>query len=136
MNCKQWRNPQEAAISLGISVRTLRRWGKAGKLHTVRTAGNHQRIALTEIQRLRGKDAAVRCPLYAQVSSFKQAREGNLARQLERLRVAATERGYQVVQAIAEHASSLNEKRRGMKKLLSLVEQQALDVILIEYPDR
>jgi putative resolvase len=136
MNCKQWMNPQEVAISLGISVRTPRRWDKAGKLHTVRTADNHRCIALTEIQHLRGQDVAIRCALYARFSSFKQAREGNLARQLERLRVAAIERGYQVVQAIAEHALSLNEKRRGMKELLSLGEQQALDVILIEYPYR
>src|SRR5260370_23907963 len=28
------------------------------------------------------------------------------------------------------------EKRRGMKKLLSLVEQQAVDVVLLEDPDR
>src|SRR5437870_2725557 len=124
MNCEQWMNPQDAASSLAISVRTLRRWEKAGKLHTVRTAGHHRRMALTEIQRLRGQDAAVRCALYARVSPFKQAREGHVARQLERLRVSATERGSQVVQAIAEHAWSLNQKRRGMKKLLSLGEQQ------------
>jgi len=136
MNCKHWMNSQEAAIPLGISVRTLRRRDKAGKLHTVRTAGNHRRIALTEIQRLRGQDAAGRCALYARVSTGLQAREGHLARQLERLRVAATERGYQVVQANAEHAWSLNAKRRGMKQLLSLLEQQTLDGILIEYPDR
>ncbi len=62
--------------------------------------------------------------------------EGNLARQLERLRVAAAEREYQVVQTIAEYASSLNEKRRGMKKRLSLLEQQAVDMVLLEDPDR
>src|SRR5215470_18917797 len=33
-------------------------------------------------------------------------------------------------------ASSLNERRRGMKKLLTLVGEQVVDVVLIEYPDR
>jgi len=40
------------------------------------------------------------------------------------------------VQVITEQASSLNERRKGMKKLLALVEQQAVDVVLIAYPDR
>src|SRR6266567_6271990 len=45
-------------------------------------------------------------------------------------------RGYQVVALIAEQASSLNEKRKGMKRLLHLIEQQEIDVVLIESPDR
>jgi hypothetical protein len=35
-------NPQEVAASLGISVKTRRRWDKAGKLHIARTAGNQR----------------------------------------------------------------------------------------------
>ena len=42
----------------------------------------------------------------------------------------------QVVALIAEQASSLNEKRKGMKRLLYLIDQQEIDVVLIEYPDR
>ncbi len=53
-----------------------------------------------------------------------------------RLREAATSRGYEVVQMITEQASSLTERRKGMKKLLSLIGEQAVDVVLIEYPDR
>lgn len=37
---------------------------------------------------------------------------------------------------IAEQASSLNEKRKGMKKLLTLIGEQAVEVVSIEYPDR
>ena len=137
MNRKLWMNPQEAAVSLGISVKTLRRWDKAGKLHVARTAGNHRRISMAEIQRLQRQGGqAVRCALYARVSTGLQAQEGNLARQLERLRVAAAEREYQVVQTIAAYAWSLGAKRRGMKKRLSLVEQQAVAVVLLDYPDR
>jgi putative resolvase len=45
-------------------------------------------------------------------------------------------RGYEVVALISEQASSLNEKRKGMKKLLQLVKERAISVVLIEYPDR
>ncbi len=78
MNRKLWMNPQEAAVSLGISVKTLRRWDKAGKLHVARTAVNHRRISIAEIQRLqRHGEQAVRCALYARVSTGLQAQEGN-----------------------------------------------------------
>jgi putative resolvase len=59
-----------------------------------------------------------------------------LARQTKRLKEVAIERGYEVVQVITEQASSLNERRRGMKKLLALIGEQVVDVLLIEYPDR
>ena len=41
-----------------------------------------------------------------------------------------------MVALIQEQASRLNERRRGMKKLLSLIEHQEIDVVLMEYPDR
>jgi putative resolvase len=65
-----------------------------------------------------------------------QEQDGNLARQTERLKEAATRRGYEAVAVLTEQASSLNERRKGMKKLLSLIGEQAVDVVLIEYPDR
>jgi len=66
----------------------------------------------------------------------RQEQAGNLSRQTARLKEAASARGYEVVAVIAERASSLNERRRGLKKLLSLMGEQAVDVVLIEYPDR
>jgi len=137
MKNKRLLHPKEAAYELGVSTKTIRRWDEAGTLRTVRTVGNQRRIPIEEIWRLRslGKRAE-RCVLYARVSSVRQEQDGNLSRQTERLKDAANERGYQVVQMITEQASSLNERRKGMKKLLALVGQQAVDVVLIEYPDR
>jgi putative resolvase len=138
MKNKRLLHPKEAAEELGISIRTLIRWDKAGKLRTVRTAGNQRRIPVEEIFRLRrqGAPQAPRCAIYARVSSVRQEQDGNLSRQTERLKEAAHARGYEVVAVITEQASSLNERRRGMKKLLTLVGEQAVDVVLIEYPDR
>jgi len=138
MKNKRLLHPKEAAEELGISIRTLIRWDKAGKLRTVRTVGNQRRIPVEEIFRLRrqGAPQAPRCAIYARVASVRQEQDGNLSRQTERLKEAAHARGYEVVAVITEHASSLNERRRGMKKLLTLVGEQAVDVVLIEYPDR
>jgi putative resolvase len=138
MKNKRLLHPKEAAEELGISIRTLIRWDQAGKLATVRTVGNQRRIPVEEIFRLRrqGEPQALRCAIYARVSSVRQEQDGNLSRQTERLKEAARARGYDVVAVITEQASSLNERRRGMKKLLALVGEQAVDVVLIEYPDR
>jgi excisionase family DNA binding protein len=137
MKNKRLLHPKEAADELGVSTKTIHRWDEAGKLRTVRTVGNQRRIPIEEIWRLRrqGKRSE-RCALYARVSSVRQEQDGNLARQIARLREAATSRGYEVVQTITEQASSLNERRKGMQKLLSLIGEQAVDVVLIEYPDR
>ena len=137
MKNKRLLHPKEAAYELGVSTKTIHRWDEAGKLRTVRTIGNQRRIPIEEIWRLRSQGKrAERCVLYARVSSARQEQDSHLARQTARLREAATSRGYEVVQMITEQASSLNERRKGMKKLLSLIGEQAVDVVLIEYPER
>ena len=44
----------EAAKQLGVSTETLRRWDRAGRLQTSRDARNRRRVAVAEIERLRG----------------------------------------------------------------------------------
>ena len=43
----------EAARALGVSVDTLRRWDRDGKLSTVRDGHNRRRVPATEVDRLR-----------------------------------------------------------------------------------
>ena len=137
MKKKEFLSAGEAAHALGVSVKTIQRWDKAGLLPVTRTATNQRRIALSAIeQMLKTGGPRLRCALYARVSSAKQEQEGNLTRQTERLRTEAEEHGYQVIAQIAEQASGLNENRRGLKKLMQLVDQQTIDLVLIEYPDR
>jgi molybdopterin-binding protein len=44
----------EAAKQLGVSADTLRRWDRAGKLRTSRDSRNRRRVAVAEVERLRG----------------------------------------------------------------------------------
>lgn len=48
----------EAARRLGISLDTLRRWDRAGRIRTVRDAANRRLVPLAEIARLTGESAA------------------------------------------------------------------------------
>ena len=45
--------PGAAAAQLGISIETLRRWEKAGKIAAFRTPGGQRRFDRAEIDRLR-----------------------------------------------------------------------------------
>ena len=55
---KQAYTATEAARELGISVDTLRRWDRDGRIHTERDKANRRMVALEEIERLRGTKAA------------------------------------------------------------------------------
>jgi molybdopterin-binding protein len=47
----------EAARALGISLDTLRRWDRAGRIRTERDAANRRIVPASEIERLKGGDA-------------------------------------------------------------------------------
>jgi molybdopterin-binding protein len=44
-----------AARAIGVSVDTLRRWERAGKLRTSRDAANRRRVSRREVERLAGR---------------------------------------------------------------------------------
>jgi molybdopterin-binding protein len=54
---KQLYTASEAASALGISLDTLRRWDKAGRIKVQRDAGNRRLVAASEIDRVRGDGA-------------------------------------------------------------------------------
>ena len=55
----------EAARSLGISLDTLRRWDRQGRIKTERDAANRRLVPVSEVRRLRGSGSADRSALSA-----------------------------------------------------------------------
>jgi len=51
---RQTLSAAEAARALGLSVDTLRRWDRAGKLRVERDSANRRVVAAAEVERLRG----------------------------------------------------------------------------------
>ena len=45
----------DAARALGISLDTLRRWDRAGRIRTERDSANRRLVPASEVERLRGK---------------------------------------------------------------------------------
>jgi molybdopterin-binding protein len=52
---KQSYTAAQAARALGISVDTLRRWDRAGKLRVERDSANRRVVSAAEVERLRGR---------------------------------------------------------------------------------
>ncbi len=53
---KELYTAREAAQALGISLDTLRRWDRDGRIRTSRDRGNRRVVSAAEIARLRGDD--------------------------------------------------------------------------------
>src|ERR1700746_3872669 len=59
---KQQYTASEAAAALGISLDTLRRWDKAGRIKVQRDSANRRVVPAPEIDRLRGDAAGTHSP--------------------------------------------------------------------------
>ncbi len=126
----------EVARMLNVSSVVVRKWIKAGKLRA-RRIGKLWMIPESELKHFLGeKPREVRAVIYARVSSHKQKKDGNLDRQVERLRSYCSAKGYKVVDVITDVASGLKEDRNGLLKLFKLVESRQVDIVVVEFKDR
>ncbi len=123
----------------GISRTTLINWEKKGLLSPIRTPGGQRRYRKEDIEKiLQLTDKEENKPktdtiIYVRVSTKKQ--EEYLKNQIERLEKFAKEKGYSY-EIISEIASGVNEKRRGLRKLLNKIKRGEVKTVIIEYPDR
>jgi len=126
----------EVARMLNVSTMAVRKWIKSGKLRA-RRVGKLWMIPESELKRFLGeKPSEVRAVIYARVSSHKQKKDGNLDRQIERLRSYCSAKGYKVIDVITDVASGLKENRSGLQKLFDIVERRQVDVVVVEFRDR
>ena len=52
---RQTLSASEASRALGVSLDTLRRWDRQGRIRTERDAANRRRVPVSEIERIRGR---------------------------------------------------------------------------------
>src|SRR5215471_2383399 len=112
------------AKQVGVTDKTDYEWWKAGQLDA-------SQLPTGAIIVREPKTPATGAALYARVSSAEQ--KDDVTRQLQRLRDYAAARGYQVVAEVSEIASSLNDERPKLKKLLT---DARVGVLVVEHKDR
>jgi len=126
----------EASKYLGISINSLKTLAKREKIKHYKTDGGHRRFRQEDLDHFTGKVTEKQdkvTVVYARCSTAKQ--KENLERQKDRLMKHAESQGYKYI-VIDEIASGINEKRKGLHKLLNMAFQGKIERVLIEYKDR
>ena len=127
----------EFADELGVHRQTVKRWCREDEIDYTRTPGDARRIPRRELLRLSDNARPTDCvALYGRVSSHGQKENGDLDRQIERLRQYAHAHGWSVENTYTDVGSGLNENRRGLESLLDDVPESEFGRIIVTYEDR
>ena len=122
--------PNEAANTLGVCLRTLRRWEAEGKINTVRTPSGQRRYDIEKFIKQESEDGRRRATIiYARVSTRPQIKD--LHRQVERLSAL-----YPGAEVVKEVAGGLNLRRKGLLTLLGRVLKGDVKVVVVAHKDR
>lgn len=126
----------EASEFLGVSIPTLRRWEKEGRILSERTEGNHRRYDKNMLMSLKNKKGKTKEKVtigYCRVSSSDQ--KDDLKRQKETVSNYCAVRGYQF-RIIEDIGSGLNYNKKGLNELIELISERKTDKIVVNYKDR
>ena len=129
--------PHEFAEELEVSVETLRRWDRTGKLPAKRTPANHRYYTQEDLAVARGfKPSTVKrkIKVYCRVSSPKQKAE--LANQNAAMEKFCLGRGYAVDEWIQEVGGGLNFKRPKFLALIDDALSGRIEIIVVAHKDR
>jgi len=105
--------------------------------------GTHRRYSIDtlrvysntkEFKTHENKTSQLRCAVYARVSAPKQ--KGDLARQIESVKETVKNSGLIPVKVYTDIASGVNDKRKGLKKMLDDVPKRLFDNVVVKYKDR
>ena len=129
--------PNEMAKRLNVTVGTLQRWDREGKMKAFRTKTNRRYYTEEQIDSFLNIETPEKSKMniaYSRVSSHQQKHE--LKNQENFIKEFTNGRGIIINQYISDVASGLNYKRQGLLKLLELVMERKVDKIFITYKDR
>lgn len=139
MNDELYISPAKLTKKFDVTSSTLRRWGDAGKIRTLRPTGTTDRPGkrvynINDIKKIFGiKEDLIENPkqriCYARVSSNHQKED--LERQITVLKNA-----YPNTKIIKDIGSGLNWKRSGFNSLLEQIHSGNVQEVVVTYKDR
>ena len=131
----------QVACLLGVCTKTLRRWDSLGTFTSdFRTQGNHRRYKkariLNILRKRTQKQRKESCATYGRVSSSRQKKSGDLKRQLNALKGHCRKKEYVFYKSYSDVGSGLNDKRKGLLRLLKDASSGKFEVVVVNYNDR
>ncbi|MCC3404923.1 MAG: IS607 family transposase [Microcoleus sp. PH2017_10_PVI_O_A] len=122
--------PNEAANTLGVCLRTLRRWEAEDKINTIKTPSGQRRYDIEKFIKKESEPEGGRATvIYARVSTRPQ--KTDLDRQIERLSTL-----YPGAEIVKEVGGGLNLRRKGLITLLGRVLRGDIAIIVVAHKDR
>ena len=135
-----------AATFLGVCVKTLRRWHAKGMIACYRTLGGHRRFPLNELFRIleeqqeekeeSNEKKNLSCAIYGRVSSHKQAKRGDLERQVDKVRKHVLKKEGVIYKIYKDVGSGLNMNRKGLWTMMRDAKKGLFSTIFINFRDR
>lgn len=130
-----------AALIVGVSISTLRRWEKENKfLPCFRTVGGHRRYSIPRLKETFLKEEKVAIDItgthalsYARVSSSDQ--RSDLATQVKKLELYC-QKNFTSYDIVTDLGSGLNYKKPGLKKVLKAILRQEISHLVLNHKDR
>lgn len=126
----------EFAKKVGVTVHTLQRWDREGRLVAKRTHTNRRYYTEEDLAYVLGQSNPVsrKTIVYCRVSS--QAQKPDLKNQREVLEQFCVARGIAVDEWIEEIGGGMNFKRKKFLKLVDEIIAQEIGVLIIAHKDR
>jgi putative resolvase len=124
----------EAAKVLGVSITTLRRWEKEGKLMSEPTNSSHRRYDLAKLKpELFQQEDTRKTVAYARVSSSDQ--KADLERQKQVLELYCAKQGW-TFEVVSDLGSGMNYQKKGLKRLLNAIIDDKVGRLVLTHKDR
>ena len=130
---KEYIKASEYAKKMSLNVRTVYRYYHNGKIKGYQDKETGTIFILNPFKSKNEDNLENKVVLYARVSSNEN--KNNLESQLERLRLFAIAKGYQIVKEIKEVGNGLNDNRSKLNYLLEK-ELNKFEILLVEHKDR
>ena len=129
---------RKTADALGVSIETLRRWEKIGKIRSERTLNRRydlNSLNLSEMNLRRSRTASLqrKTVVYGRVSSKDQKED--LQRQILRLESYCAAHGW-TYEVIADLGSGLNYQKKGLKQLIQKICSTEVERLVLTHKDR
>ena len=129
---------------LGITNQSVIRYCNRGKIPCYKTEYGHHRILAEDVYYYLETHGLAyddtendkHDVIYARVSTHKQANHGELERQVDKLKLFAINHNVQNLIVKTDIGSGLSDNRKGLSKLIELVQKDQVNRIFVLYKDR
>lgn len=129
----------EAAMYLNVTVKTLQRWDKVGKLKpNLRSSGNRRLYSESQLVTFRDMELkrAVRTIVFAYCRVLHSGQSEDLLRQKKIIRSFARAKGWRNVNYISEFGSSFDLFRPQFLALMDDIGDKKVKKLILTHPDQ